>query len=70
VTLTTEDIAARTSLPLRTVQYRVRAWLRRGYPRVTREVVRGHAHGRYVVDAAEYEAMVRGEVTEAPAQAA
>lgn len=67
---TVDDIAARTGLPERTVRRRFAAWARRGWPRVSREPCRGDSAGRLVVDAAEYEAMARGEITEAPAQAA
>ena len=66
MSLTVEDVAARTGLPLRTARYRVARWLARGWPRVTREACQGDRRGRYLVDAREFEALLRGELSQEP----
>lgn len=60
-TLTTQAIANRTGLPLRTVQRRVASWELRGWPRVVREPRRGNPRGVVLVVEADFEALCAGE---------
>lgn len=69
MTYTVEQIALRCGLPLRTARYRVGVWQARGWPLVTREPCRGDSRGRLLVDAAEFEALLRGELSQEPAAA-
>lgn len=61
-TLTTQAIAARTGLPLRTVQRRIAAWEARGWPRVVRAPRRGNPRGVLLVVEADFEALCTGSL--------
>lgn len=63
--LTSADLAKRTDLSPKEIRRLFARWIDQGWPLVWREAT---ASGfRYVVDAAEYEAVSRGEITETAA---
>lgn len=63
-TLTAAALAAR-GMPLRTAQYRLARWRALGWPRVYQVPRAGRVGGvAWVVDAGDYEALVRGDPPE------
>ena len=59
---TVDDLIARTGLKPYEARRRDAEWERRGFPRVRREACRGIAAGRKVVNRADFEAYLRGEL--------
>jgi len=60
------DVMRKTERPRRSTTRAFERWQARGWPRVRRAPCQGDPRGEWRVDAAEYDAMRAGQITEAP----